>query len=372
MVGRPADEYWWFKLAVKLSLPARAMTAGSWHLTGRAQTLAMALARHCTIPFVPLSAWESPAFKFKPNEKFFPSLFHYLLALVSLRTGAEEPGEPKAESTSTSCGLYLVSHLQHNEFVLRATLNPVPMQNWLHVEKSSAKRETRANFCGSDRRVITERKPRKADRFLTPTKEQRNACNAWPTPWQVSVLCPSNAMNPRSWHLPAVSRETELQLYHFYPVIVEIRASLATSRKSKQTRNLMQENVVSTTIKDWNETKNVRGGKEKQQDKKAKEKERKNKKKKNGNVIPEEQRRSRVSGMRNSRIPWRRATKDSGVYRCLCIGIDRSDLIMRRSVAEEGTMSAASDLYLQIQTKRITDDHEVAERSGEKIVLSPK
>ncbi|KAJ7846457.1 hypothetical protein B0H13DRAFT_1907789 [Mycena leptocephala] len=153
----------------------------------------------------------------------------------------------------------------------------------------------------------------------------------------------------------------------------------------------MQENVVSTTIKDWNETKNVRGGKEKQQDKKAKEKERKNKKKKNGNVIPEEQRRSRVSGMRNSRIPWRRATKDSGVYRCLCIGIDRSDLIMRRSVAEEGTMSAASDLYLQvrcvrrgvrnferfratvnIQTKRITDDHEVAERSGEKIVLSPK
>ncbi|KAJ7902243.1 hypothetical protein B0H13DRAFT_2513996 [Mycena leptocephala] len=207
------------------------MTAGSWHLTGRAQTLAMALARHCTIPFVPLSVWESPAFKFKPNEKFFPSLFHYLLALVSLRTGAEEPGEPEAESTSTSCGLYLVSRLQHNEFVLRATLNPVPMQNWLHVEKSSAKRETRANFCitnsweeihifwtqqwlknqntsrlqgGSDRRVITERKPRKADRFLTPTKEQRNACNAWQTPWQVSVLFPSNAMNPRPWHLPAV------------------------------------------------------------------------------------------------------------------------------------------------------------------------
>ncbi|KAJ7867780.1 hypothetical protein B0H13DRAFT_2281152 [Mycena leptocephala] len=122
-----------------ITLPARAMTAGSWHLTGRAQTLAMALARHCTIPFVPLSAWESPAFKLKPNEKFFPSLFHYLLALVSLRTGAEEPGEPEAESTSTSCGLYLVSRLQHNEFVLRATLNPVPMQNWLHVEKSSAK-----------------------------------------------------------------------------------------------------------------------------------------------------------------------------------------------------------------------------------------
>jgi hypothetical protein len=23
-------------------------------------------------------------------------------------------------------------------------------------------------------------------------------CNAWPTPWQVSVLCQSNAMNPRS------------------------------------------------------------------------------------------------------------------------------------------------------------------------------
>jgi hypothetical protein len=130
-----------------MTLPARAMAAGSWHLRGRAQTLAMVLARHCTIPFVPLSAWESPAFKFKPNEKFFPSLFHYLLALVSLRTGAEEPGEPEAESTSTSCGLYLVSRLQHNEFVLRATLNPVPMQNWLHVEKSSAKRETRANFC---------------------------------------------------------------------------------------------------------------------------------------------------------------------------------------------------------------------------------
>ncbi|KAJ7820905.1 hypothetical protein B0H13DRAFT_2559541 [Mycena leptocephala] len=129
------------------TLPARAMTAGSWHLTGRAQTLAMALARHCTIPFVPLSAWESPAFKFKPNEKFFPSLFHYLLALISLRTGAEEPGEPEAESTSTSCGLYLVSRLQHNEFVLCATLNPVPMQNWLHVEKSLAKRETRAKFC---------------------------------------------------------------------------------------------------------------------------------------------------------------------------------------------------------------------------------
>jgi hypothetical protein len=58
---------------------------------------------------------------------------------------------------------------------------------------------------GSDCRMIADRKPRKADQLPTPTKEQRDLCNAWPTPWQVSVLCQSNAMNPRSWHLPAVS-----------------------------------------------------------------------------------------------------------------------------------------------------------------------
>jgi hypothetical protein len=46
------------------------MTVGSWHLIGRAPTLAMVLARHCTNPFVPLLAWESPVFKFERNEKF--------------------------------------------------------------------------------------------------------------------------------------------------------------------------------------------------------------------------------------------------------------------------------------------------------------
>jgi hypothetical protein len=29
-------------------------------------------------------------------------------------------------------------------------------------------------------------------------------CNAVPMPWQVSVPCQSNVMNPRPWHLPAV------------------------------------------------------------------------------------------------------------------------------------------------------------------------
>jgi hypothetical protein len=99
--------------------------------------------------------------------------------------------------------------------------------------------------------------------------------------------------------------------------------------------------VVSTTIKDWNETKNVRGGKEKQQNKKAKGKGKKSKglhldtpstaefarvqnecmntvlavcapilgqmkKRRACSVIPEERRRGGVSGVRYSRIPWRR------------------------------------------------------------------
>jgi hypothetical protein len=41
------------------------------------------------------------------------------------------------------------------------------------------------------------------------TKEQRELCNAWPMPWQVSVLCLSNAMAsvcalPVKCHEPAV------------------------------------------------------------------------------------------------------------------------------------------------------------------------
>ncbi|KAJ7304681.1 hypothetical protein DFH08DRAFT_825436 [Mycena albidolilacea] len=39
---------------------------------------------------------------------------------------------------------------------------------------------------GSDCQMIADRKPRKADRLPTPTKEQRDLCNAWPTPLQVS------------------------------------------------------------------------------------------------------------------------------------------------------------------------------------------
>ncbi|KAJ7888294.1 hypothetical protein B0H13DRAFT_1888470 [Mycena leptocephala] len=49
------------------------MTVGSWHLIGRALTLVMVLARHCTNPFVPLSAWEFANFAwalgFKPHAK---------------------------------------------------------------------------------------------------------------------------------------------------------------------------------------------------------------------------------------------------------------------------------------------------------------
>jgi hypothetical protein len=57
---------------------------------------------------------------------------------------------------------------------------------------------------GSDRRMIADCKLWKADQLPTLTKEQRDLCNAWPTPWQVTVLCQSNGMNPQSWHLPAV------------------------------------------------------------------------------------------------------------------------------------------------------------------------
>jgi hypothetical protein len=96
------------------------MTVGLWHLIGRAPTLAMALARQCTNPFVPLAVWESPVFKFQCNEKFSPWLTHYSLAVISFRTGSGKLGEPKAELTGTSCGLYLHQPLQCNEFVLHA------------------------------------------------------------------------------------------------------------------------------------------------------------------------------------------------------------------------------------------------------------
>jgi hypothetical protein len=89
------------------SLQASAMTMGSRHLIGRAPTLAMALVRHCTNPFVPLSMWESPVFMFEHNEKFSPWLTHYSLAIISLRTGLGKLGEPKAELTGTFCGFYL-------------------------------------------------------------------------------------------------------------------------------------------------------------------------------------------------------------------------------------------------------------------------
>jgi hypothetical protein len=44
---------------------------------------------------------------------------------------------------------------------------------------------------GSDGRMIADCKPQKVDQLPTLTKEQRDLCNAWPTPWQVSVLCQS-------------------------------------------------------------------------------------------------------------------------------------------------------------------------------------
>ncbi|KAJ6521045.1 hypothetical protein DFH09DRAFT_1097989 [Mycena vulgaris] len=37
--------------------------------------------------------------------------------------------------------------------------------------------------------------------YATPVQR---LCNAWQTPWQVSVPRRSNAMKPRPWHLPAV------------------------------------------------------------------------------------------------------------------------------------------------------------------------
>ncbi|KAJ7488376.1 hypothetical protein FB451DRAFT_1227171, partial [Mycena latifolia] len=63
------------------TLPASAMTVGSWHLIGRALTLAMALARHCTNPFVPLSAWEVGLPSAACNRRSFGNHFH----LVTLR-----------------------------------------------------------------------------------------------------------------------------------------------------------------------------------------------------------------------------------------------------------------------------------------------
>ncbi|KAJ7889402.1 hypothetical protein B0H13DRAFT_1888025 [Mycena leptocephala] len=164
----------------------------------------------------------------------------------------------------------------------------------------------------------------------------------------------------------------------------------------------MQENVVSTTIKDWNETRNVRGGKEEQQNKKAKGKERKSKgshpdmpssaefprvqnecmntvlavcarrsnprpdkKKKNGNVIPEEQRRSRVPGEETQKT---RAF--TGAY--VSVSIAEIDLTWTWCYRLACGRRTANINRNQIQTKRITDEHEVAERSSEKIVLSPK
>jgi hypothetical protein len=64
-----------------VTLPANAMTMGSWHLIGRAPTLAMVLARHCTTPFVPLSAWEVGL----PSVAYVQRSFGNHLHLVTLR-----------------------------------------------------------------------------------------------------------------------------------------------------------------------------------------------------------------------------------------------------------------------------------------------
>ncbi|KAJ6537342.1 hypothetical protein B0H10DRAFT_1971813 [Mycena sp. CBHHK59/15] len=129
--------------------------------------------------------WESPMFKFERNEKFSPWLTHYSLAVVSLRAGSGKLEEPEAELTELTYG-------KNNIFS--------GLRSGRENQKASRLQG------GSDGRMIANRKPRKADQLPTPTKEQRDLCNVWPTPWQVSVLCQSNAMNPRSWHLPAVQR----------------------------------------------------------------------------------------------------------------------------------------------------------------------
>jgi hypothetical protein len=211
-----------------LPLQASAMTVGSWHLIGRALTLAMALARHRTNPFVPSSVRESPVFQFKRNEKFSPWLTHYSLD--------SELDQGNLESPRQNLPAHLVAFICTNPcsamnlFCLRLeTQCPCKIGCMLRSLRESDRREKafleltyrknnifsglrsgRENQTasrlqgGSDRRMIADCKPWKADQLPTPKKEQRDLCNAWPTPWQVSVLCQSNAMNPRSWHLMAV------------------------------------------------------------------------------------------------------------------------------------------------------------------------
>ncbi|KAJ7654536.1 hypothetical protein DFH06DRAFT_1133310 [Mycena polygramma] len=65
----------------------------------------------------------------------------------------------------------------------------------------------------------------------TKTIVQRPS-NAWPTPWQVSELRQSKAMNPRPWHLPAVSNTgVEFQVGTTYRWI-----AIAVARLSYSTR----------------------------------------------------------------------------------------------------------------------------------------